>query len=365
MAAAGPGAAGERLLRAFARGLPEDADHVELRRAAGALLRPHVGADLAVWATVDPLTTMWTSCVLDGAPRDEALEAAVFANEYGVPDVLKLADLAAAPRSAQAGSLAGRTAGDPLRSPRFREVLEPRGVSDEFRMVFSDGGAPWGALVLLRSGGRFTAAETARLAALGRPFGGRLRRALLRGAATAPQPDGVLTGLVLCAADGRITEMTPEAAGLLAVVDPREVPQVVAAAVARQRAGAGASGALATADGRWLALHVTALAGSVAVVVERIRPHQLAEIVVRSVGLTPREREVLDQVLAGATTRTAARALALSEWTVQDHLKKVFAKFGVGSRAELLATLFATAYAPLHGTGAQPSPHGHFLPSPG
>ena len=85
---------GSKLARALDRALPEDADHVALREQASALLRAHVGFEMAVWATVDPLTTMWTSCVVDGAPRDESLEADVFANEYGVPDVLKLTDLA-------------------------------------------------------------------------------------------------------------------------------------------------------------------------------------------------------------------------------------------------------------------------------
>jgi len=351
---------GDRLRRVVERALPEDADHVSLREQASAALRPHVGFELAVWATVDPLTAMWTSCVIDGAPRDEALEADVFANEYGVPDVLKLTDLAHGPAAGRAGTLSGSTDGDLTRSPRFRDVFAPRGISDELRLVFHDGSAPWGALVLLRSGGRFTPAETAEVAQLGTPFAGRLRRALLRGATGSAPSAGVPTGLVLCRADGRITEMSAEAATLLAVVEPREVPQVVASVVAKHRAGGGASAALATADGRWLAFHVTALASSLAVVVEQIRPHQLAEIVVRSAGLTPREREVLEQVLAGASTRQAARALALSEWTVQDHLKKVFAKFGVTSRAELLSSLFFTAYAPMHAAGAQPSPHGYF-----
>jgi hypothetical protein len=94
-----------RLARALARELPVDADHVMLREQASAVLRSHMPFDMAVWATVDPLTAMWTSCVIDGAPRDEALEADVFANEYGVPDVLKLTDLAHRPGSVRGGTL--------------------------------------------------------------------------------------------------------------------------------------------------------------------------------------------------------------------------------------------------------------------
>ena len=355
--------AGAQLARALVRALPADADHVTLREQASTVLRRYVGFDMAVWATVDPLTTMWTSCVIDGAPRDEALEAAVFANEYGVPDVLKITDLAHRPGAARGGTLAGVTGGDPTRSPRFRDVLAPRGVSDELRLVFSDGSTPWGALVLLRGGDRFTREEAAEVEAIGPPFAGLLRRSLLRdtaGLIGAEDAKGPSTGLVLCTPDGRIREVSAEAARLLAAVSPRETPAVIGSVVAKYRAGAGADAALAGADGRWLAFSVTALADTLAVVVERIRPARLAEIVVRSVGLTPRERDVLEHIVRGASTRHVARALRLSEWTVQDHLKRVFAKFGVTSRAELLSSLFFTHYAPLHGTGT-PSPTGHFL----
>jgi DNA-binding CsgD family transcriptional regulator len=44
-------------------------------------------------------------------------------------------------------------------------------------------------------------------------------------------------------------------------------------------------------------------------------------------------------LVTGADTRDVARALHLSDWTVQDHLKSVFAKLNVHSRREALARL--------------------------
>ena len=47
-------------------------------------------------------------------------------------------------------------------------------------------------------------------------------------------------------------------------------------------------------------------------------------------------------LLDGAATREVAQGMHLSDWTVQDHLKSVFAKLGVHSRREALARLAGT-----------------------
>ena len=53
-----------------------------------------------------------------------------------------------------------------------------------------------------------------------------------------------------------------------------------------------------------------------------------------AVGLTPRERDVLGEMAAGATDEGAAHALGVSVHTVQSHSKALFRKLGVHSRAE-------------------------------
>jgi len=70
---------------------------------------------------------------------------------------------------------------------------------------------------------------------------------------------------------------------------------------------------------------------------ELLRPHlHAAELAVRRTAaratLTPREREVLDLVAAGAANAEVAEAMFLSPGTVKKHLDNIYAKLGVSSR---------------------------------
>ena len=50
--------------------------------------------------------------------------------------------------------------------------------------------------------------------------------------------------------------------------------------------------------------------------------------------LTPRERDVLGLIGRGLRNADAALALGLSESTVASHIKSIYAKLGISSRAE-------------------------------
>jgi DNA-binding CsgD family transcriptional regulator len=65
----------------------------------------------------------------------------------------------------------------------------------------------------------------------------------------------------------------------------------------------------------------------------------LARLTKGAGGLSPRELEVLRLVATGATNKTIAATLVLSERTVDRHVSNIFVKLGVSSRAA------ATAYA--------------------
>jgi len=54
------------------------------------------------------------------------------------------------------------------------------------------------------------------------------------------------------------------------------------------------------------------------------------------VTLSPREREVVRLVAEGLSNKGIALVLDISYWTVSTHVRRIFTKLGVGSRAEMI-----------------------------
>ena len=63
--------------------------------------------------------------------------------------------------------------------------------------------------------------------------------------------------------------------------------------------------------------------------------------------LSPREQEIVRLVAKGYPNKTIAGILEISQWTVSTHLRRIFAKLGVNSRAEMVATALSTGLAPV------------------
>jgi DNA-binding CsgD family transcriptional regulator len=58
-----------------------------------------------------------------------------------------------------------------------------------------------------------------------------------------------------------------------------------------------------------------------------------------SIRLSPREQEIVRMVAKGHPNKVIADVLNISSWTVCTHLRRIFAKLGVGSRAAMVAQL--------------------------
>jgi len=242
-------------------------------------------------------------------------------------------------------------------SARYRETMAPLGLGDELRAAFRSGGECWGFLCLHREDAPlgFTEADARLVARLSSHVGAGLRRAMLVGAAGAGAEFDAPGVLVLgedrslvattAAGDRWLWELpSPEQLGSL----PLAVEAVLAGleAIRAGRDDVVPRVRVRTRSGRWAVLHASDMAGlgearHVAIVVEPAKPSELAPLILLAYGLTQREAEVAQSALQGRPNKAVAGALRISENTVEDHLKSVFAKVGVGSRGELTARIFS------------------------
>lgn len=65
------------------------------------------------------------------------------------------------------------------------------------------------------------------------------------------------------------------------------------------------------------------------------------------IGLSPRELEIVRQVAHDRSNKEIAAVLGISVWTVSTHLRRIFAKLDVHTRAAMVARVVA----PIGGTG--------------
>jgi DNA-binding CsgD family transcriptional regulator len=339
-----------RMEKDVARLTAADLDHIELRRGVVDRVAAVVPVDASCASVADPTSLVLTSVLGDNV--DRSFSPLVYRNEYAQRDVGQHSVLA---RSQSPVRVLSRAAGgDPSRSPRFREVLEPMGVRHELRAAMRDrGGATWGFFHLYRVAGRrdFTADEADFVERVGRLLAPALRRATIAHGAGAPPAPAVPPGVLIFGEDGAPAETTPGAERWMELLrDPafsdQTVPEAVmgliewARAIDHDGSDERASAIVPAADGTRAAVSASATDhGRIAVVVQQASAAQLQPVLLAGLGLTPGERDLAALVLQGRSTKECAEELSLSPHTVQDRMKSIFAKAGVRSRRDLVAQL--------------------------
>ena len=352
-------------------------DSFAYRERAIGDLRAALPFDAAAWWTTDPATALFTSCVFQPSPPDHAICAGVHGNELGDTDYNKFRVLARG--TAKAAVLSAATGGQPERSDRYRQILTPLNYEHELRLALSDDSALWGGIALLREPGApdFTPAEARRVASLGRVLTEGLRIGIALGAAEIDcTPNG--PGMLIVDEDLQILTMTLNAERWLDELTdgfPRLpqagsswLPEVVRSVIAHARQLHGSNtredrtpcARVRGSSGRWLAVYASRVRDSspgsanTAVIIEEARPSEIAPLIMDAYGLSPREARVTSLVLQGLSTKEIAAEIHLSPYTVQDHLKEIFAKARVRSRRELAARIFDQYHLPRAGLGGKP-----------
>jgi DNA-binding CsgD family transcriptional regulator len=350
-------------------------DPLQLYRDVVPVLDRAVPSDLWCGLLLDPATLMNT-----GGYHDEGLPLEVLPRllelEVGSDDVNQFPALAR--DRAGVATIHGRTGGRPELSARYRDVMVPAGMGPELRAVLRDRARAWGGLAFFREAGapEFTPAEIELVAALAPEIAAAVRRTLLVSEiAHRDAEDG--PGMAVLRIDGLAieVEMASRAARVLMDQMPDTrldgVPVGVVMLVSRLVASGGRrqSARVRLPSGRWMSVQLDVLESTddpgerLSLVIEPLAPYELAEVIADAYRLTAREREVARLVVSGHSNPEVAAALTISVTTVQDHLKKVFAKLGVGSRHELTARMFFDQYLPRQLARVPVGGDGWYLPT--
>ncbi len=325
-------------------------------------IHEHVPFDASCLGGTDPFALLPTSLTTRGYddPRAYAVAAEV---EYGDTDE---------PGSFES-MVNGRvpiqtlreTSGDRVRATRrYAELLAPYGLRDEVRMVFRGGdGLVWGVATMSRRGSsRFTADEEAALGSVLTDIGQGLRTVLFRDGTARAASGAEGPAIAVVGADSEFEMATPAALELFERLGwgqaGRPVRLAPAALVAARLRASGEDTTVLrtrTTDGEWLVIRAGRFDAEhpprrVVMTVERAQPPEIVSLMGAAYGLTRRECQVLLLSLRGATRDEMARTLVISPYTVQDHLKSIFAKAGVSSRRQLVGRLVNTECLPRVGT---------------
>jgi DNA-binding CsgD family transcriptional regulator len=331
---------------------------MELFERAALPFRRAVPYSAGCWKPVDPRTLLWTGFGIEdgGTGTLAAARWRFIDNELLDSDYAKYGDLTR--RRIPVTTLHRETHGEPDRSSRYRSIHRSLGFGAELRAVFRDADACWGSVALVRDENQpdFSDREVAFVARISAHLAYGLREALLREMAAAGMADHA-PGVIILGRDGSVRSLTDQAKFWLEQFPrdrgttlelPAAVHAVASRALAQRRSGPGVppSASVRLTSGRWLTVHGAALNNcgpdpdTVAVTLAPSTVAELEPIRLALHGLTPREREVAQLVTRGVSNDEIARMLWISRHTVKDHVKAVYAKLGVGGRAELSAKLF-------------------------
>ena len=338
-------------------------DEETLLREVAERTRRAVPLELYCMLTNDPSSGLVTRAILSdpeyGGVARRALERVQFEDEVAPFGWMAKRRLAAL-------SLSEATGGKPERALRYRELMVPLGVEHEVRGVFALDGELWGSVSAMRepTSPDFDAREVAFFRRIAPHLAAGLKAAALRSEALA-QPDGDDSpGVLVLDRAGRMVQHTGAAERWLKELGDlgpgwREgdgLPSAVsslAGALGRtlgtetNREGKSVPRLLARGcSGRWLVLHGALTepgrdrGSETMIVIEPAGPREVAWLKTSAYGLTERERQVVDLVVRGASTKEISRALHISEYTVQDHLSSVFEKVGERGRRALVKRLY-------------------------
>ena len=337
----------DRITRICATAAPDDR---ALRAAILNEIRPVVAFDAFVWLLTDPETEVGCSPLAHVPCLPE------------LPQLIMLKYLTPINRwTGVKGPVARLHEGTGARMERslvWNSLLRRYGVTDVASTVFRNRQGCWGFLDLWRINGPepFTEFESGFLASIAKCVTEALQRSqadtFKLKSSTVP---GAGPAVLILSPDLDVRAQTAETDDYLRLLIPpdQERQPIPAAAynVGAQLLAAEAGvdqhapwARVHLSDGVWLTLRAARLGvperegnPDIAVTIEKSSPTERLDLFSRACALSVREAELLGHLILGADTHLTAQRMFVSENTVQDHLKSIFAKTATSNRRTLMA----------------------------
>ena len=343
-------------------------DSATLRQRVAERLRSAVPFEGYVAFTMDPSNGLITDAIVEEMGDESGLR--IFLERvYFEDDVLEFNWMVR--NRLPVGLLSEATGGKLEQAPRYRELQAPIGLGYELRGAFSTGTQLWGGLCLSREEGRrdFAAREIALMRRIAPHLGAGLRTATLQRELHDEQVGGddaagvlVLDGSGTVVQHNAAAERRLEELGDLQARWREELPApiwTVLGALKRalkpetdRELNSSPYLRVRGRSGRWLTLQASrtepthARPAESMVIIAPAGPKEVMRLTASGYGLSPREQEVVELAVRGASTREISRALYISEYTVKDHLKNIFGKVGVRGRRALVKQLYLDTIFP-------------------
>ncbi|MCU1345095.1 MAG: LuxR family transcriptional regulator [Acidimicrobiia bacterium] len=317
-----------------------------------------ISFDAFAWLLTDPETSVGSAPLADVPCLPE------------LPRLIRLKYLTTVNRWTAIGetgisSLRIATGDDRGGSRLWRELLSEYDIGDVASLTFRDGFGCWAFLDLWRTGdgATFLAEEVEFLAQVIGPVTTALRKAQARELYPPDVDARARTGgpvVLLLSPELDVIGQTAESAEYLELLVPSAqdrspIPAAaynVAAQLLAREDDVDRNLPFARthlADGLWVTMKASRIGptadgadSNIAVTIETTSPTDRLGLFARAHGLSRRETEILGYLAAGLDTRHVAQRTFLAEYTVQDHLKAIFAKTATNNRPMLLSRALGT-----------------------
>jgi len=290
-----------------------------------------------------------------GAVTDQSIEnihQQIMSLEYGSEDVNNYVYLV------ESGQYIGRLSDVSSQSVRYKRVLEPNGFSDEIRAALMFQGQCYGFLTLFKMvenrQPHFQNAEVDQVKILMPIMGKALMEFYHRIIEERLLTEEEQSGIIILDKDLHILSTNTKATQLLTLLRDNEglldwqIPKPIQAFCAKLQANklnTQTSLLVPINNTGYITIQASFLITAdsqqqIAIVLNEASPKEMLSFLLTAYHLTPREKEVVVEIMKGMPTKVIAHNLGISSYTVQDHLKLIFQKVGVGDRNELVWKIF-------------------------